>query len=358
MIKEIEVKGFQAYKKKVTIKLSKGVNFVFGGSTTGKSSLVRSIRWGFQNRPQGDRFRNRRLGDKEAVYFKAKFSNNSEIKRIKSPSENLYKIKGIKDPLQALRTDVPEEVTKVTRMKEINFQGQHPNEQYYLLTDSPGQVAKVFNEVAGLGIVDKTIANVNSRKRAANASIKVYDVEIKEALEEIADTDWVPEALKEGKVLEKKSKELEALNKQIKILSTAIEELEDIDAQLAKGYDGLDEAISDLYALNDKLQARNTSIGKFQVLNNLVNEAIDTDKKLELYSDIENAICELISIESWLESNISDTDNKLTEINSMLRSINEVDHEIKDLDDYINKAQKVFNNLLKTQECPMCGRKG
>lgn len=358
MIKQIEIKGFQAYKKKVVIKLSKGVNVVIGVSHTGKSSVVRSFKWCFQNRPQGDRFRHRLLGDKDPVNVGVIFSNDKKLSRIKSPSKNVYTISGQDDPFQALRTDVPEEVKSLSRMKDINIQGQHPSEQYFLLTESPGAVAKRFNEVSGLSIVDKTITSVNKRKRALLSSIKVYDQEIKESKEEITDTEWVPEALKEVKVLVALWEELEAQKKTVKIASELINQIEEIDEVLNTRYKHLDEILADFEELDEVKEELNKSLGIFQVLDGVLNSAIEAEKKINAYSDIDEALKELESIKKWRELNVSKLEVEQKNVETALINLEDAVRSLKTQEEAVVEAQITFDDLVETEECPTCGRIG
>jgi len=154
MIKNIQIKDFQSHKDS-QLTLDPGVNVVIGSSDCGKSSIIRAIKWVTQNRPQGDSFRNNQLKPKEEVKVDLTFKEGSTVSRLKSSKINSYVVG--KKELKALRSDVPEEVKKLIRIKEVNLQSQHPSDQYFLLTDSPGQVAKKFNEVVGLEIMDKAM---------------------------------------------------------------------------------------------------------------------------------------------------------------------------------------------------------
>lgn len=358
MLKQIDIKGFQAYKKKVVIKLHKGVNVIVGPSHSGKSSIVRSLKWLFQNRPQGDRFRNRNLDDKDSVEVGVLIPKDKRLTRQKAPGENIYKVAGIKEPLQALRTDVPTEVSKLSRMKKINIQGQHPTEQYFLLTESPGAVAKAFNKVSGLSIVDKTITVVNKRKRALNGNIKVYDQEIKETEVELADTYWVPEAYKEAQALEKRSKSIEADKKAIKIGSELVDEIEVLDNLLSTRYKDLDKIVEAFDDLDKSREAYNKSAGKMQVLDGVLNSAIDAENKINEYNDIEKALDSLKSTILYREKHINESLTEQEQIQSAIDDITNANTLLKEYEEVLVTAEKEFNKKVKNEACPTCGRKG
>jgi len=55
MIETVEVENFQSHKRTV-LELSPGVNVIKGRSHSGKSSIVRAIRWVLLNQPRGTHF--------------------------------------------------------------------------------------------------------------------------------------------------------------------------------------------------------------------------------------------------------------------------------------------------------------
>ena len=68
MIKEISIKNFQSHKDS-HIELSDGVNIIVGASDSGKSSLIRAIKWLATNRPSGESIRSTWGGKTEVEIF-------------------------------------------------------------------------------------------------------------------------------------------------------------------------------------------------------------------------------------------------------------------------------------------------
>ena len=56
MIKKIQIQNFQSHKE-TTLKLDPGVNIIVGTTDSGKTSILRALRWVIWNRPSGDDFR-------------------------------------------------------------------------------------------------------------------------------------------------------------------------------------------------------------------------------------------------------------------------------------------------------------
>lgn len=184
-IKTVTLQNFQSHGN-THLEFSDGMNIIHGPSDNGKSSIIRGIRWAVLNKPNGDDFR-RHKTDKTFVLIESK---NSTIQRTRSDKTNEYEMKGQR--FKALRASVPEDISTVLNLSEINIQPQH--EIYFLVDDSPGQRSKILNEVAGLQIMDKVLKQVNSEVRGATADIKSTNKHLINTQTVIFDLDWVPKA--------------------------------------------------------------------------------------------------------------------------------------------------------------------
>ena len=123
------------------------------------------------NRPTGFAFHTHGAKDDTAVCIV--FGDNECVTRQKGEKNSGgYHHRG--KTYAALRTDVPPEIERVLNLSEINIQSQH--DPYFLLQDSPGEVAKKLNVVAGLGIIGDTIKTANAvvrdRKEAVGNLVK------------------------------------------------------------------------------------------------------------------------------------------------------------------------------------------
>ncbi len=167
MIKKVAIKNFQIHKDTV-LEFTEGMNVIAGSSDNGKSSIIRAIRWVLMNRPTGFAFHTHGAKDDTAVCLV--FGDNENVTRFKGEKNTGgYQYKG--NTFAALRTDVPPEIGQVLNMEQINIQSQH--DPYFLLQDSPGEVAKKLNVVAGLGIIGDTIKNANAVVRQRKDAVGI-----------------------------------------------------------------------------------------------------------------------------------------------------------------------------------------
>lgn len=158
MISKVEIQNFQAHKKS-SIAFGPGVNVIRGSSDNGKSSLIRAIYWALFNRPSGTGFLT--WGAAASTFARLHFDNGAIVLREKDKKTNFYmrRINGgdtNQDKFQALRTDVPTEISDTHQLEAFNVQRQH--DRYFLLQDSPGEVGRQLNEVMNLSVIGATLA--------------------------------------------------------------------------------------------------------------------------------------------------------------------------------------------------------
>ena len=114
MIHQLHIKNFQSHKD-TKLDFVEGVNVIVGTTDSGKTALLRALRWLFRNRPTGDEFRSWWGGDTQVEVR----LDDGEVMRQKG-NENLYYHRGV--AYKAFGTDVPEEISKHLNIDEINLQ--------------------------------------------------------------------------------------------------------------------------------------------------------------------------------------------------------------------------------------------
>jgi len=92
------------------------------------------------------------------------------INREKGKTSYMLSYKGQEESFQAIKTDVPSEVSEVLNLSSYNLQSQH--QTYFLLQDTPGEVARTLNELTGLSIIDSAFKKVSAKIREAMSKIE------------------------------------------------------------------------------------------------------------------------------------------------------------------------------------------
>lgn len=173
-----------------TVELADGFTALCGASDSGKSAMNRSIALTATNTPRGESYM---PWSGKATDVEVTTDTGDTVSRIRTSSENKYVVKGT--DLKALGTSVPDEVTDILGINELNIQKQI--QPYYVLQKSPGEVAKMINDVAGISDADKAIKKTNEMLRITNKDKKEAEADAKTKQAVIDGLGWV-EAAKEA----------------------------------------------------------------------------------------------------------------------------------------------------------------
>jgi DNA repair protein SbcC/Rad50 len=188
MIKSIRIKNFQGHED-TAFDFDKGITVITGSSCSGKSTILRAIRWVLENRPSGNShisYWNRKkdgspLGDTLVTLE----LDNGTITRIKSPEINGYVVD--KDTLATIGLDVPQAVLTSLNISDLNVHKQFA--PHFLISETSGEVSRYLNKLINLDIIDNilSIAERNVRtNKAETVSLQEQLEEVNKGIEELA----------------------------------------------------------------------------------------------------------------------------------------------------------------------------
>ena len=173
MFKFLQIQNFQSHENTL-LEFDSGVNVIIGSSDSGKTAILRAMRWLLTNRPGGDSFRSNWGGDTIVNIH----TEEGNIKRSKTAKDNMYVLNN--QEFKAMGMDVPEEVKLLLNMNEVNLQGQL--DAPFLLSNSSGEVAQYFNQIIQLDAIDIGRKNIEKWYRQIESQIHYKESE-KERLE-------------------------------------------------------------------------------------------------------------------------------------------------------------------------------
>lgn len=351
MISDIEIQNFQGHVD-TSFSLGPRLNVVKGVSNSGKSNIIRLLIWVLENRPRGDNFRNRDMGKRGLVTGSIAFTDGGWVIREKGKDVNQYLIPTSKDPLKALRTDMPAEVRKITMMKDLNIQSQHPFDQYFMLTKSPGQVAKELNNIIGLSIIDTVTLTINKTVKKTKSEIEFQDQEIKKKETGIKELDWVKSASEEIDHLIKLDNAILSKIDYANDLENLIAEYKDIEDGLKK-FTSLDSAILGIVELKTIVKSNETKAQMADSLKTVINMIKTVDINLsstELLKKAKTQFLTLKNVNNALENKIEDKqllENLLFKIKCNSKTMFKLEQNYKKL----KKERDSYSGEL----CPICG---
>lgn len=343
MIKSIEIENVQSHKKS-KLDFVPGVNVIIGLSDSGKSAIMRAFKLCLKNQPTGEDYRSWWGGD-TTVHINF---DNGQVSRIRKKGFNGY-VLGMHDEFVALKTDVPEEIQRFINMDETNMQFQL--DPFFLLSKSPGEVAKYFNKVAKLDQIDTAIANINSWVTKLNQDIKYKEGDLQEKLAKVEQYAGLDKLEIDVENLEALETALLSKQRSRKTISNLLGKIAEIDAEIeAEQYlislEPKVEAILEKQKLKEALEYQHEWIQR--LLENIqeIDEALEASQTL---IQTEPKIDALIGLYKTLQ-------DKQTERNMLLKTIKAYQTNQIALDNDIRKVAELEKRWHENmpEVCPLC----
>lgn len=234
-MKKLILTNFQSHQH-TELNLHPAMNCIIGPSDSGKSAIIRAIKWIVFNRPSGNAFV--RSGMDGSIV------DIDDITRIKGEGVNSY-FTG-EEKFTAFGASVPEEVTEALNISEINF--QHQLDPHFLLTQSAGEVAKMLNEIVDLNVIDRAFKNIGKLERENKHQIMDCNGNIHRAEESIKEFDWIKEAEKLTEILSIIETEILDIEKEVTELKDTVQYVKSAENALEshKNLDVLDHMLQEI----------------------------------------------------------------------------------------------------------------
>lgn len=279
MIKTISLTNFKSHKE-TTIELHPNVNLIVGTSDSGKSTILKAVRWLATNKPGGDSVR--RWGTK-ATEISITTDDGHIFKRGKS-NKNYYSLDD--KLLEAFGTEVPDCVSKALKIGDFNFQQQ--KDSHYLFSQTSGEVAKKLNAAADLEIIDKSYETVSSNIRKFTT-----------------DKSYLEERKTELSVKKDKFAELTKLNEEYIILAGCQEQLD----KTAKNIDSM-------LSIAGRIRTLRSDVAKCGPVSELFGECVE--------------LLERQTQQETLKNNLKQMENKRTTLTNLKSNFKKY-HGLKEL---------------------------
>ena len=233
-IKRIILHNIQKHEH-LDLTFDKNLTAITGESDQGKSSILRALGWVLFNKPSSNELR-RKINDvcTDESYVILYITKNDEehvIERYVSNKLNLYKLDG--NEFRSFKRDVPKPISDLLNLDyRINFQKQFDSP--FLLGDTSGEIAKLFNELLGLeeandilDLINKDITNDTKQKESIERELEQYQ-NILEVLEEFSKFDEMGDKIESDYTL------IEGLEHELSNLRILAERISRTDQEISK----------------------------------------------------------------------------------------------------------------------------
>lgn len=203
-IKLIELQNFQSHVKTIIEPAGPGfLTVITGPSDSGKTAIIRALKWVLYNQPQGAEFT--RTGA-NMVRVKIDYTNDVTVTRERTAATNRYKMiqPGAEKPevFEGFGSTVPLEVQEITGVRTVKIADQdlllNLSEQLdppflgQKSTTAPGR-AKILGKLAGTEEIDVAGAGVGKDLYRRGQDEKRLASEIEELEKRIGEFKWVEE---------------------------------------------------------------------------------------------------------------------------------------------------------------------
>ena len=350
MIQNLTIQNFQSHRDS-HLEFAPGVNVIVGATDSGKTAIIRALRWLIWNKPGGDAFRSDWGGDTAVELW----VNGFGFIRNKG-KENLYVGYLEEHPDQkpktykAFGTGVPEDIALDLNFHEVNLQSQL--DAHFLLSSSPGEVAAYFNRIANLDKIDSALKKLNSGVRQMDTMYQNCVARIEFLEEDLQKFDYLDKAEAELEVLEEMHQQWESTIKRKNKLEFLIAQIEEVDKKQEE-HAGIISFKEEVDRILQAIEARNTCFDKLCALQEVSAEVtkIDSDidyltKTARLAPEVDNVLALIESREMVLKST--------QKLKKQLQMFQRLEDDIDKAEIGLEAMREDFHAEMP-DECPLCG---
>ena len=268
-IEKIILVNFQSHVYS-ELNLSRGVNVIVGPSDSGKTAIMRALRWNMFNDPSGVEFV--REGESE-VSVTVRFQNHVEVERRRSRSKNQYILRRPDEEelvFEGFGKNVPAEIEEAISIKKImlddkkslplNFSDQLDGP--FLLQETDAYKAQAIGRMVGVDLLDETMRDTLRDKKQISIRRELMEKDLEETEETLNAFSDLDDQI--------------VLREKIKNILSSVSELKE-KTETAKAFaEALKEIKKDRVLTNDLLS-------RYAVLDRLQDKLSDLQRNVDHY---------------------------------------------------------------------------
>ncbi|WP_055079196.1 AAA family ATPase [Lagierella massiliensis] len=344
-IEYIEILNFQSHAN-TNLDFDEGVNVIIGPSDSGKTAVIRALKWIFFNEPSGTDIIKK---GEDSAKVTLKLNTGFKIIRGRSKSKNYYEIISPENETQRFEgfgVNVPQEIINLTGINKIDLGNMKKSlniaeqlESPFLITDSPSIKANALGKLAGVDIIDKALGNLSKDIYEINSARKSIEKEIRDQKDILKNFEY----LKNDKI---KIERLEYLFNQVDEYKTKLNTLNDLEKKYSNNLEKTNQTIEylekfknldELFLIYEKMAYK---VNNLKLYSNLNNKLLYTDSKIKELEILLNKI-DTDKI-SNIYSNILEINKNLEKYKSAYKNLVNINKQINQLE----KSLKKYPDIL------------
>lgn len=320
-IEKVILYNFQSHGN-TEIEFDNGLNIIVGPSDSGKTAILRGLKWALFNEPSGDYFI--REGESECS-VDVIFSDGTRIKRYRSKSKNIYFLYDQYNnemKFEGFGTSVPEEIIESMGiqkilldsdvLKSINISDQL--ESPFLLGERASTRANSIGRLVGVNIIDDALRESLRDSRNMSNAKKSIDDEIVERIKELSQYEYLDE-----------------LSTRVNYIEELRNKIYEKDILLVKYRELLDKYI----IITREKEKVIKKMERFSSIHVISDNVIKIIENINTHNSLHNKN-EILKI-----TNINK--KKITDIIIALKNINKIENNLQSINQSINREQLLNN---------------
>lgn len=350
MIRKIELHNFKNHKRKI-IEFSDGVNVITGTSDSGKSAVLKGIYWTVFNKPSGFSFKNKSAKPSDPTSVSITFDSGDNVTRFRGGTHNKYLVNS--ESFSELRSGIPDEVSALLNITDVNMQTQF--ESHYLLSWSPGEVAKKLNSIAGLDIIDRMVSVLNKRLSRTKNTLFNTEENLKSEQKVLEEYKYVGKLKKAAKFVRTQLKTLKEQRAKADKLKQTRNKLSQVEAQLIelRWVSLVEEKVQELLVLSDSYDAYSRKSLRIASLLKKLRSVEASIVAAEKVAEASNTTQKLVSLYEDYRALLT----KKERMNVCVLKIKEIEKKFAVLSRAVNESEEEYKEAMDNiNVCPLCGR--
>ena len=369
MIRQIRLTNFQAHRA-LTLPLKPGLNVILGESDTGKSAIIRALRFTALHESATGLITHGETDLQVGI-----LTPLGGVVRFKNSKEYGYRVG--QEKFLACAKQQPKAVSNRLMLTVVNFQGQM--DSVFLLALTGGQLAKEINKIVALEDIDKSISWLRTQSAKLGTLIDNEQhklIRYKADLLPFETLDRKQELLKQLQDLAKRESELS--NRRADLM-----EIEKEFKKYSTTDDKLDKQIDTVFCIKRNVSALEATKASKQGLESILAAQAAFDSlpeldariaKLEGFIEVRNIRDRLATLASdYQETGIQikaknrqigevlrdagaillPIERRISVLQGIVKTIKEISYD--DLDNRIRETEESVRELSKPAPCKRCG---
>lgn len=181
MIRGIKLVGFQSHVD-TSINLTEGLNVITGPSDSGKTAVIRAVRWVALNEPQGDAVVNQSVGYAQVTII----TDTGVVTKVRNKGKVRYEINIDGENISYDKSEIPQEVYRILGINKTSFGDVEVVLPFAFQLDAPFLISspasfggKVLGKICNADTVElavkkssREVSQANDAKRQAEKTIE------------------------------------------------------------------------------------------------------------------------------------------------------------------------------------------